>query len=302
MSGRPRKHCPEHLIPHLGTRTLEDLAQEAGVSTATVNRWRREHNVRTDLRNKRKEDLRAKYPGLEEAMNDPSLTLRAVGERFGISRERVRQIRQRWGYAPTSERRSVRRKAVEDQCMDLLGTMPDAAVARRIGETSQYVSYVRNANGIAPYTFDALEGFEHLLGTMSDGAVARASGASIPTVEGRRKKLGIEAHRRRIDRERFRGLFEEGLSDDEIAEAMDMSRSHVSVLRHHLNLLRGPRRPTRRGLGESPRGRTAYNLRATGLSWGDVAEAMGLSSDRSAFQTARKYAVNRGIEWPLEVR
>lgn len=43
----------------------------------------------------------------------------------------------------------------------------------------------------------------------------------------------------------------------------------------------------------------AYEHRKTGLRWGDVADLVGYASDLSAQQSARRYALREGLEWPV---
>ena len=51
--------------------------------------------------------------------------------------------------------------------------------------------------------------------------------------------------------------------------------------------------------GRACRGRLAYDLRLSGLTWKEVARRMHLAHLQSAFSTARGFALSRNLPWPI---
>ena len=85
----------------------------------------------------------------------------------------------------------------------LLGTRPDAEVARRIGRTVEAVSLKRQASHIGaplqpPWTDQEIK----LLGTQPDRAVGKLIGRSLVAVQGKRLLLGIPSWKAKTARER----------------------------------------------------------------------------------------------------
>ncbi len=80
----------------------------------------------------------------------------------------------------------------------LLGTMPDAALARALGITKGMVTWKRMTTGIPAFrtkrrTYPWTEELIALLGRMPDREVARISGFSVSAVQRKRAALGIAA-------------------------------------------------------------------------------------------------------------
>lgn len=86
----------------------------------------------------------------------------------------------------------------------LLGTAPDAKVAKRIGRSAKSVETARCWRGIPGYRADAAaqrwRKFDPLLGTMPDTLIAKLAGVSDVAVVKRRRKLGVAAYRNRNGR------------------------------------------------------------------------------------------------------
>ncbi len=85
----------------------------------------------------------------------------------------------------------------------LLGTRPDAEVARRIGRTVEAVSLKRQVLGIGarlqpPWRDEEIK----LLGTQPDRAVGKLIGRSLVAVQGKRLLLGIPSWKAKTARER----------------------------------------------------------------------------------------------------
>ncbi len=78
----------------------------------------------------------------------------------------------------------------------LLGTMTDAAAARKIGVSAISVSFHRYAMGIPRYRRGEarwVEAAVALLGKLPDRVLAKKLGCSVQTVFNKRRDLGIEA-------------------------------------------------------------------------------------------------------------
>ena len=96
MTGRPMKHPPEGLDL---TRSLSDIANDCGVSTGTVSRWRREAGVRLQPGAPKLTDeawrakVAAKYPGLFAKLG--VITDVEIAPAYGITRQAVGLIRAR---------------------------------------------------------------------------------------------------------------------------------------------------------------------------------------------------------------
>jgi len=85
----------------------------------------------------------------------------------------------------------------------LLGTRPDAVVARRIGRTIEAVSLKRQALGVGaplqpPWKQEEIE----LLGTQPDRAVGKLIGRSLVAVQTKRLLLGIPSWKAKTTKER----------------------------------------------------------------------------------------------------
>src|SRR5881392_3810970 len=85
----------------------------------------------------------------------------------------------------------------------LLGTKPDAEVARRIGRTVEAVSLKRQVLDIgAPLQTPWRDEEIKLLGTQPDRAVGKLIGRSLAAVQGKRLLLGIPSWKAKTARER----------------------------------------------------------------------------------------------------
>lgn len=87
--------------------------------------------------------------------NDPEIVLRlgrepdgAIGKDYGVTRERVRQVREQLSISSNASRR----RALFTNEVPRLGKEPDYVIAREIGYSGPAVCNLRNRMGIPPYT------------------------------------------------------------------------------------------------------------------------------------------------------
>ncbi len=145
---------------------------------------------------------------------------RMIANRLGISDSVIKRHRLRLGiesYAIATGNDGRIRKGenkkrwgeskVTDECMSLLGTMPDEDLGQRYGISKSVICLTRKKHGIKSYAAirdkNSRQRKHHtrcrkkpnevipLLGTMLDKALAQKFGISISTVSNTRQKLGI---------------------------------------------------------------------------------------------------------------
>jgi uncharacterized protein YjcR len=105
--GRPKKECPEELIPLLNVVSLKEIADRAGVSPSTALRWRREHIPAEEQ----------KRPGRPTSLECPAevesllgeLTLSEFAERCGVCAATVRRWRRERGLQRVRGKRTARK-------------------------------------------------------------------------------------------------------------------------------------------------------------------------------------------------
>ena len=122
--GRPRLPCPLEATPLLGSMTLAGLSHRFAVSTSTVARWRREAGVVVPRGRPRGQvlsvpyvvRLEARHPGLREALLADEVASSVLGQRFGLTRERVRQIRVLLGLSLSSQTARLRLELAAREC------------------------------------------------------------------------------------------------------------------------------------------------------------------------------------------
>lgn len=129
----------------------------------------------------------------------------------------------------------------------LLGTMPDAILARQVGVHPRTVLRERQRTGIPPYRKKraAIEWTERmlaLLGTASDQAVADELGLSAATVSKKRRRLGLPAFQPPSSRARsfpwtkWARVQLGKASDAEVAKRLGLSRTTVMLKRQELGV------------------------------------------------------------------
>ena len=192
--------------------------------------------------------LAAIYPGLYEKLGKFPNT--QIAAEFGLSRERVRQLREELG-VPKFE------AELPSEVESLLGKVPDRELVRKFGVSLYLVSATRKAKNIKAFGDDR-DYYEKLLGdpsakvgVISDPKVAKNLGITTNQVLEYRKRHGIPPavlspkckDFKPLDRDLIAKLFKEGLSDEEIAEALGASKGTVQLIRsQELRLLKRPGR------------------------------------------------------------
>ena len=104
--------------------------------------------------------------------------------------------------------------------------------------------------------------------------------------------------------DRNRQWIEEYLAGQTMREIAGFHGVAVNTVRRVVIQAVGKRRPPGRRLLEGTKGQKAYELRATGLSWKEVAAAFpptSITVPETVMKLARKYAIRRGLTWPPEL-
>jgi transposase-like protein len=194
MKTNPTMQPPHRIRLLLGTMPDRELGEMAGVSYATVRRWRQERDIPAFQFHRPyvMGALTAELQALLGTMPDSEIARKA-----GVSQGTVGYWREMRGI-PAFPLEKCRPEVVP-----LLGTMPDKEIAEREGVGRSAVMRWRDARGIppfrahSPYVRDACTPeIEALLGTMPDSEVARIAGVHPGTVPDWRQKKGIPAFRR----------------------------------------------------------------------------------------------------------
>jgi len=196
-----------------------------------------------------KEAYEANHPGITDLLGQVPDS--AVASKYGISRQRVQQIRVRLGVPSYSEQEGIGRPLTDDE-VSLLGTMPDNELGMVLNTGRHRVSCERKKRGIPPFSpmdvlDDLLEPVKDQLGKVSDRKLARKLGLRTGQVQRYRNARGIPTEIlsprcegfEPLDRGEITRLFHEGKSDVEIAEALDSTRASIARIRtQELGLLR----------------------------------------------------------------
>jgi hypothetical protein len=198
-----------------------------------------------------------RYPGLVEQIG--TVFDARIAEQYGLSRERIRQIRNRLGHS----RFEARPPLLTDEEVLLLGAMPDAECGERLGLHPCAVQRERLRRGILSHAAanrkerDTLIGsVQHLLGKTPDPQIAAmlGHGLTVHNIYRYRVRHGIEGKQQGtrwaiLDRSEITRLFKAGRSDTEIAQHLNANPGTVSQIRtselglyHH-----GPRRCSKCG-------------------------------------------------------
>jgi DNA-binding XRE family transcriptional regulator len=77
---------------------------------------------------------------------------------------------------------------------ELLGTVPDRELARRLGVAGSTIAYHRTQRNIAPVAIGKLADWRDRLGTMPDDDLATLAGVSRQAVSAMRRRRGIRRY------------------------------------------------------------------------------------------------------------
>lgn len=227
------------MVSMLGTMGDSKLAQLWRVPIQAVRAWRTERNVEPWKARSYKDN----HPGIEKDLATDQ-TLQAIGDKYGISRERVRQLRDKHGYPSGRAARRERRRAEIHGLLDgLAGTVSDSDAASQTGLSVGDVAAYRKERGISAFAVYAeeKERARDSLGQMSDYQIEEVFGLPHNHAGQERKRLGIAAfagperkHRphKRIDTDRFRELYmqtDPRLTYREIKRVLDLAHSNQCV-------------------------------------------------------------------------
>lgn len=187
------------------------------------------------------DNIEDKYPGIRTAMAEMNNT--EVGKKYGISRERVRQLRSRFSIpAPNND------IIWTEEHIKLLGKQPDLALARQWGMHNHVVRRKRLTLGIPAYNtedrYAKLRPFEDLIGKLSDRKLARMANVNWSIVADLRKEKGIPPYHlspmckdfQPVDLAEMERLLLAGASDEEIAKKT--GRAVESITNIRVNKLR----------------------------------------------------------------
>ncbi len=214
---KPAWLTPEiHAI--LGVVPDKVVATRTGTTQRTVNDWRRRLGIpshrsrraamlRTYGASAPPEDVQLHLPawltpGIRALMGTAPDAEVAKGAQVGESS--IQKWRKRLGVerAPLRPRPTTLKSPqwLTEQVAGWMGTMPDSAIADRVGLKAHTIGKWRRRLGIArarPVSPSWLTSeIQAKLGTVSDGVIAELVGASPASVAEWRKRLGIESYRR----------------------------------------------------------------------------------------------------------
>ncbi len=273
--GRTRHVWTDKMIELLGTDSDANIAKKIGYSSTTVYKKRKSLGIASAKKKEmetRKEvggynrlmpvkkarsdqKLLNRYPGISEHLASKNNTL--VGEIYGISRERARQIREQLNI-PRPKHNILSKLSDVDQefIKQNMGKMPDAQLARMLSVAQQTITKYRQSNGIACYRDkmllkkkELIKTQVHRLGIDSDRQIASdLDGVEQQDVYRFRKNLGIKAnkkHSRRwqsLDRETrdflITKFYKDGYTDEQIAEQIHYAETTVAQIRSQLGLVK----------------------------------------------------------------
>lgn len=199
-----------------------------------------------------------KHPGLAELLGVvPDAEL---GRQFGLTRSRVHQLRKQMGLTKVLRANDpeieVKLLAVEDK----IGKVSDSSIARELGIGFDQVRARRKVLN-RPVFIDTIREekwnqIKDRAGKVTDGVLAKEIGVSINTVLLWRKRYGIESAHvsprskrfQPVDRNKLIELFNQGLSDEEIAATLNAKLSYLPMIRRKLGLLRAAGRGSNKGM------------------------------------------------------
>lgn len=194
-------------------------------------------------------NLEIAHPGLKERLGTE--TDEAIGRRYGLTRARVHQIRQRLGipcfeFGRREDLIKTKLEAIEQE----LGQKSDYVLAKEHHLPVDRIRKKRVELGLptakVAFQNDTLAKIKDRLGKVSDSSLARELGISVNSIFQWRKAAGIPCfkpsprskHYVPIDGEKVKELFHQAKTDAEIASAVGCSRGYVGMLRRKLGLLR----------------------------------------------------------------
>ena len=179
--------------------------------------------------------LNAKYPDLLTLLESYTQSDDATAEMYGISRQRIQQIRAQLDLSSATE---VQRREFEREVEHLLGTRPDQEIADLTGYLVGKIQRFRLDRGILPQSDlrDILEPHLDRLGKVSDNQLGRELGIAPQAVGRHRISRGIPSSApsgrvRKYDYDEIRRLHAEGHSDREISRRLDAPYTVINGIR-----------------------------------------------------------------------
>ena len=231
--------------PLLGTLSDNKVAAIVGASVQTISSWRRRLGIRNVPR---QFDPETKYPGIVARL--PLENNATLAMAYGISRERVRQIRKQLGIG------GRKTATLPPEWVSRLGLDPDTHIARDSGVP---VAVVRRARLAADIPAARVEGFyervigqvHDRVGRVSDRSLAAEIGVPALQIAAYRRRHGIQPRKMSpmcrdfvpVDREAVARMFHDGSTDDEIADGVGTTVAYIRLIRSQMKLVRcQPRR------------------------------------------------------------
>lgn len=225
----------------LGTMPDAELAKTVGASVTTVAAWRRRMGI---PKAPRVSDPEVKYPGIKALLRTHNNS--AIADVYGVSRERIRQIREAIGI----ERVSTPHAVTQDKAA-LLGRVSDTRLAQDLGVPVWVVRRERLRAGIptssrTPHYETVIGGVHDRVGTVSDRQLARELAVPVNQVVAYRRRHGIPPFMLTpqcegfvpIDREALARMFHDGVPDDDIARELGTTTATVRQIRYRMRLIR----------------------------------------------------------------
>jgi hypothetical protein len=323
---RALRTCSRATVAHALRLTVAEFAarwdharraEAASQAVAAMKEERARLGPTPDPEEEWRKALEKRYRGiLDRLSKEPDAT---VGKRYGLSKSYVQMVRLRLKLPSHAENLRARRRDALARAEAQLGKVPDAELATD-GVTEAEVRAMRRKHGIlSPAEVvkrAAEEAASAFVGTASDADVSERTGLSRYKVRRQRKLRGVAPFGtsprcpdyQRIDRDKVRELYEKGLSDAEIAEALGR-RSPMTIyqVRRQLGLPSRPRAavPRRSGMKTTTSTTTnykapqAYQLRRRGETWPRIAERLRLGDGDAARDLTETYAKEAGLPWPV---
>lgn len=234
----------ERARPLLGTMPDSEVADRVGISTQTVTTWRRRLGI---PKVPRRPNPEIKYPGITARLGvDPDV---AVAADYGLSRERVRQIRQVLHIGRAGP------KPLDPKVYAMLGWVPDSHISDATNIPSWIIRRERVRAGIPPVNVqihydDVISRVHEQVGQVSDRTVAEILGVAVTRVAAYRRRHGIPPFVRSpkcsdfvpLDREAVARMFHSGSTDNEIAIELDTTPATIRQIRYQIGLIRRTRR------------------------------------------------------------
>lgn len=188
----------------------------------------------SEKRFRRRIRLEDSYPGLYEKLG--KFQDSQLAEEFGLSRERIRQIREEFDVPKF-------KLQIPKEAESLLGQVSDRELARTFEVPSSRIAKARKVQKVEPHknqkSYDELlKDPSSKVGVISDRKVARKLGIAICHVRDFRIKQGIPpavlSPRCKdfvpLSRPLIAKMFAEGRSEEEIAETLGTTKHYIRVI------------------------------------------------------------------------